>query len=104
MFGLVPPNAGEGMFGLVPPNAGEGEFATGQSVTRHVVTRHFACLASLRKRNELRQPRQREIEQHADKTDREDAADDVCDRQVVPLVPDEITDASAAYEHLCGHD
>src|SRR6266545_6777634 len=59
---------------------------------------------SLRERHEARGARQHLVEDHADEPDHQDGDDDVGDREVVPLVPDEVADAGAADEHLGRHD
>ena len=45
-----------------------------------------------------------EVERHADHADDQDREDHVREREVVPLVPDEVADAGAADEHLGGDD
>ena len=54
--------------------------------------------------HEARDAREDLVEQHADHADQQNGDDDVGDRQVVPLVPDEVADAGAADEHLGGDD
>src|SRR6266849_6884394 len=61
-------------------------------------------LASLRERNHAREAREDLIEQHADDADHQNGDDDVSDREVVPLVPDEVANAGAADQHLGGDD
>src|SRR5262249_25688395 len=55
---------------------------------------------SLREGDEAREAREDLVEHHADQADQEDRGDHVGDREVVPLVPDEVADAGAADEHL----
>src|SRR6266481_3208518 len=57
---------------------------------------NLSVIASLRKRDQLREPRENLIEQHADKPDQENGDDDVGDREVIPLVPDEVANVGAA--------
>ena len=65
---------------------------------------NLSVIVSLRKRDELRKPRQDLIEQHADHADHQNGDDDVGDREVIPLVPDEVADAGAADQHFGGDD
>src|SRR5262245_59687681 len=58
----------------------------------------------LREGDHARKPREDLVEQHADNADRQDRDDDIGDRKVVPLVPDEVTDAGTADEHFGGDD
>ncbi len=44
------------------------------------------------------------VEHHADQADQQDRVDHVGDREVVPLVPDEVADAGTADEHFGRHD
>src|ERR1700692_1313415 len=69
-------------------------------------TREHCCpsCASLRERDHGGEPRQNLIEQHADDADQENGDDDIGDREVVPLVPDEIADAGAPDQHFGGDD
>src|SRR5690348_6438439 len=60
----------------------------------------FASSTSLRKCHKPREAREHLVEQHADDADGEDRDDHIGDRQIIPLVPDEIADAGAADEHL----
>src|SRR5690242_253070 len=55
---------------------------------------------SLRKSHRAGRALERLVEHHADDADHQDGGDHVGDRQVVPFVPYEITDAGAAHEHL----
>src|SRR6185369_2177975 len=60
----------------------------------------FVGHALFRKRDHAREARKDLVEQHADDADQENGDDDVGDREVVPLVPDEVADAGAADQHL----
>jgi hypothetical protein len=45
------------------------------------------------------------VQRHPDEADQEDRRDYVGDREVVPLVPDEVADSGATHEHLgCDDD
>src|SRR3984957_11856082 len=59
---------------------------------------------SFRERHHAGEAREDLIEQHADKADQENGDNHIGDREVVPLVPDEVTDAGAADQHFGGHD
>src|ERR1700736_4097055 len=56
--------------------------------------------ASLRERDHGRKARENLVEQHADDADQENGDDDVGDREVIPLVPDEVPEAGAAHHNL----
>src|SRR5712671_3293591 len=75
---------------------------------RSVRERRCACGStsqhSLRERDHACRARQDLVEDHAHDADDQDRGDYVGDRQVVPLVPYEITDAGAADEHFGCHD
>src|SRR5580692_9586572 len=64
----------------------------------------YFITALLRERDHAREARKDLVEQHADDADQENGDDDVGDREVVPLVPDEVADAGAADQHLGGDD
>src|SRR5579863_3018142 len=55
---------------------------------------------SFRERHHAGKAREDLIEQHADEADQENGDDHIGDREVVPLVPDEVTDAGATDQHL----
>src|SRR4051794_31819406 len=61
---------------------------------------NLSVMALFREHDHAREPRQNLVEQHADDPDHEDGDDDIGDREVVPLVPDEVADAGAADEHF----
>src|SRR5690606_24474200 len=64
------------------------EFVPGKIFSRPWISRK--AMASLHVGDQLRESREQLVQDHADQADREDARDDVGDRQVVPLVPDEV--------------
>src|SRR6478609_7906285 len=78
--------------------------AAGKRLAMPSMEMNLFAIALLREGHEPGQTRQDQVEQHADHADQQNGVDDVDDRQVVPLVPDEVTDASAADEHLGGDD
>src|ERR1700748_3098429 len=64
-------------------------------------TRDVSCRpSSLRKRDHAREARENLVEQHADDANRENGDDHIGDREIIPLVPDEVADAGAADQHL----
>src|ERR1044071_7409908 len=65
---------------------------------------NLSVIASLRERDHAREARQDLVEQHADDADQENGDDDIGDREVVPLVPDEVADAGAADKRLARDD
>src|ERR1700733_10243613 len=65
--------------------------------TRELIARS-SC--SFRERHHAGEAREDLIEQHADKADQENGDDHIGDREVVPLVPDEVADAGAADQHF----
>src|SRR3981189_1809808 len=67
-------------------------------------TRGWRSSRSFRKRDHAREARQDLVEQHADDADQQDRDDDIGDREIIPLVPDEVADAGAADQHLGGDD
>src|SRR5437899_490345 len=79
-----------------PPGAGKHFVMPSMEMNLSVIE----APASLRERDHARGARQDLVEDHADDADHQDRRDDVGDREIVPLVPDEIADAGAADEHL----
>src|SRR5580692_4837228 len=65
--------------------------------TRELIARS-SC--SFRERHHAGEAREDLIEQHADKADQENGDDHIGDREVVPLIPDEVADAGAADQHF----
>src|SRR5258708_26330928 len=76
--------------------------AAGKRLAMPSMEMNLFAIALLREGHEPRQTREDQVEQHADDADQQNGVDDVDDRQVVPLVPHEVTDAGAADEHLRG--
>src|SRR5262249_61388020 len=87
---------------VVTPPPGAGKRLVTPSIEMNFSV--MPSVSSLRKRHQPRRPREQLVEDHADDADHQDGSDHVGDRQVVPFVPHEIADASAADEHLGGDD
>src|SRR5436190_12901998 len=79
---------------VVPPPA------AGKRLAMPSIEMNFCATVLFRERHELGGAREQQVERHADEADQQDRVDDVGDREVVPLVPDEVTDAGAAHQHL----
>src|ERR1700733_4974415 len=65
---------------------------------------NLSVIASFRERHHAGEAREYLVEQHADEADQQNGDDDIGDREVVPLVPDEVADAGTADQHFGGHD
>src|ERR1700733_9338542 len=61
---------------------------------------NLSVIASFRERHHAGEARKDLIEQHSDQADQENGDDHIGNREVVPLVPDEVTDAGAADQHF----
>ncbi len=73
-------------------NTGLRAVATGDA---SMEMKRSLVIGSIRIGDEARGAGEQEIERHADEADDEDRRDDVGDREVVPLVPDEVADTGA---------
>src|SRR5579872_4806964 len=78
--------------------------APGYRLAMASIEMNLPVTASFRERHHAGEARKNLIEQHTDKADQENGDDHVGDRQVVPLVPDEVADAGAAHEHFSRDD
>src|SRR5882672_9726655 len=57
-------------------------------------------IASLRKRHKPREPRQHLVKQHPNHPNHQNRRYHICNRQIIPFIPDEVADAGAADQHL----
>src|SRR5580704_2848668 len=65
---------------------------------------NLSVITSFRERHHAGEARENLVEQHANKANEENGDDHIGDRKVVPLVPDEVTNAGATHEHFGSHD
>src|SRR5882757_6950513 len=83
---------------VVPPPAAGNRFAMPS------IEMNFCAISLFRKRHQPGEPRQYQIEQHAHHSNQQNRVDHICNRQIIPFIPDEVADTGTADEHLGGDD